>query len=69
MIIVWNQQRGDMYGFDNLDLYKEWIIKNKDEISGFDNFVYDVKNGELCGDANEVDLHDWNRNVLYPIKS
>ena len=66
MIIVWNNNHGDMYGFRDIDEYKEWIMKNKNEIDGFDNSVYDVKTGEKCTDENQVDLHEWNCNVLYP---
>ena len=37
MIIVWNCQHGDMYGFKDIEEYKEWIMKNKNEIDGFEN--------------------------------
>lgn len=69
MIIVWNCQHGDMYGFKDIEEYKEWIMKNKDKIDGFDNYVYDVKSGEQCSDDNQVDLHEWNCNVLYPYEA
>jgi hypothetical protein len=49
MIIVWNNNHGDMYGFNTVPEYKEWIIKN-DEIDGFDNTVYNVRAGEKCCD-------------------
>jgi hypothetical protein len=40
MIIVVNNEKGQMFGFNTLDEYKEWIVK-QDKIDAFDNHVYE----------------------------
>jgi hypothetical protein len=59
MIIVCNNNKGQMWGFNTLDDYKHWIV-NQDKIDAFDNHVYEVANGQECTEATFVDMNDWN---------
>ena len=66
MIVVWNNNHGQMFGFDTIEEYKTWIMEENqiDGICGFDNTIYDIKNGEECTDEKEVDLHQWHCDYL-----
>jgi hypothetical protein len=59
MVIVWNNNRGQMWGFNTLEDYKWWMKKQR-EIDGFENHVYEVSNGQECTEETFVDMTDWN---------
>jgi hypothetical protein len=65
MIIVVNNQKGQMFGFNTLDEYKEWIVK-QDKIDAFDNHIYEIESGQECTDDKYIDLQEWNlRNCVH----
>lgn len=59
MIIVWNNQKGQMFGFNTLAEYKKWVVA-QDEIDAFDNQVYEIESGQECTDDKYIDLQEWN---------
>jgi hypothetical protein len=65
MIIVVNNQKGQMFGFNTLDEYKEWIVK-QDKIDAFDNQIYEIESGQECTYDKYIDLQEWNlRNCVH----
>ena len=54
-----------MFGFNTLDEYKEWIVK-QGKIDAFDNHVYEIESGQECTDDKYIDLQEWNsRNCVH----
>jgi len=64
MIIVWNQDQGDMYAFKNIKKYKKWCNRKLKARPAsidyvFDNHLWEVNNGEVTDDDNMLEVHNY----------
>lgn len=61
MIVVWNCEKGQTYGFKNLDSYKKFAINRENAKNMcWDDEVHDVGSGGECTRQNQLDLYDFN---------
>ena len=58
MIVVFNQEHGQIYGFANLEAYKEFA-KRANWRDCWDNQIYDVGDGGEATDDNLLDLYSF----------
>ena len=62
MVIIWNNHEGQMFGFVNIESYKRWLVDQMNysyPIRGYDNDVYEIKDGEECTEDKIVEMFEW----------
>ena len=61
MIVVWNCERGQTYGFPTIEAYKQFAVSRDDAKNMcWCDQVHDVGDGGECTDDNQLDLGDFN---------
>lgn len=71
MIVVWNYNAEQIYGFRDLDAYKQFARNHaQTSMHGvWDDYVYDVGEGGEATDDNLLDLSDFNTSLMTKIAS